>query len=72
MADIKSLKATKFLDMLSHRQARFEVAQANLPDFSDNAAVLAKALHPKRQYLKIESILERGEDCKSFKPCLTV
>ncbi len=66
MADIKSLKATKFLDMLSHRQARFEVAQAELPDFPDNAAVLAKALHPKRQYLKIESIQERGEDCKSF------
>lgn len=66
MADIKSLKATKFLDMLSHRQARFEVAQAELPDFPDNAAVLAKVLHPKRQYLKIESIQERGEDCKSF------
>lgn len=66
MADIKSLKATKFLDMLSHRQARFEVAQAELPDFPDNAAVLAKALHPKRQYLKIEGIQERGEDCKSF------
>ncbi|MBR2892420.1 MAG: iron-sulfur cluster-binding domain-containing protein [Clostridia bacterium] len=66
MADIKSLKATKFLDMLSHRQARFEVAQAELPDFPDNAAVLAKALHPKRQYIKIESIQERGEDCKSF------
>ncbi len=66
MADIKSLKATKFLNILSHRQAKFEVAQAELPNFSDNAAVLAKALHPKRQYLKIESIQERGEDCKSF------
>ena len=66
MADIKSLKATKFLSMLSHRQAKFEVAQAKFPTFSDNASVLAKALHPKRQYLKIESIKERGEDCKSF------
>ena len=66
MADIKSLKATKFLSMLSHRQAKFEVAQAKFPDFSDNASVLAKALHPKRQYLKIESIQERGEDCRSY------
>lgn len=66
MADIKSLKATKFLSMLSHRQAKFEVAQAKFPDFFDNAAVLAKALHPKRQYLKVKSITERGEDCKSF------
>ena len=66
MADIKSLKATKFLSMLSHRQAKFEVAQAKFPDFSDNATVLAKALHPKRQYLKVKNITERGEDCKSF------
>ena len=66
MADIKSLKATKFLSMLSHRQAKFEVAQAKFPTFSDNASVLAKALHPKRQYLKIESIQERGEDCRSY------
>ena len=66
MADIKSLKATKFLSMLSHRQAKFEVAQAKFPDFSDNASALAKALHPKCQYLKIEGIQERGEDCKSY------
>lgn len=66
MADLKSLKATKFLSMLSHRQAKFEVAQAKLPEFSDNASVLAKALHPIRQYLKIESIKERGEDCRSY------
>lgn len=66
MADIKSLKATKFLSMLSHRQAKFEVAQAKFPTFSDNASVLAKALHPKRQYLKVKSILERGDDCRSY------
>ncbi len=66
MADIKSLKARKFLSMLSGRQSRFEAGNADYPDFSDNASALAKALHPKRQYLKIESIIERGEDCKSF------
>ena len=66
MSDIKSLKATKFLSMLSHRQAKFEVAQAKFPAFSDNASALAKALHPKRQYLRVESITERGEDCRSY------
>ena len=33
---------------------------------TDNAMVLAKALHPKRQYLKIAEVTERGEGCKSF------
>ncbi len=66
MADLKSLKARKFLSMLSDRQERFESAKAEFPVFSDNAAVIAKALHPKRQYLKVAEIIERGEDCKSF------
>lgn len=66
MADIKSLKARKFLSMLSDRQARFEVGKADLPNFSDQATVLAKALHPKRQYLKIEKVAVRAEDCRSY------
>ncbi len=66
MANIKSLKAKKFLSMLGDRQARFEGGKAELPQISDNAMALAKALHPKRQYLKIQEIIERGEDCKSF------
>ena len=66
MADLKSLKATKFLAMLSGRQARFEKGKADLPEFSDQATVIAKALHPKRQYLKIAEIIDRAEDCKSF------
>ena len=28
--------------------------------------VIAKALHPKRQYLKVASVLQRADDCKSF------
>lgn len=66
MANIKSLKSKKFLPMLSDRQARFNAAEAKLPDFSDNAIVLAKALHPKRQYLKIAAVTKRAEDCKTF------
>lgn len=67
MADnFKSLKAKKFLPMLSARQARFNEGKAELPQISDQATVIAKALHPKRQYLVISEITERGEDCKSF------
>ena len=64
--NFKSLKGSKFLSMLSERQERFEKSKAVLPDSSDNAMALARALHPKKQYLKIESVVERGDDCKSF------
>lgn len=66
MADLKSLKATKFLSILSDRQKRFNNAKAELSEFSDQAMVIAKALHPKRQYLKVASVLQRADDCKSF------
>ncbi len=63
---IQGLKATKFFPILKGRQERFKSSNADLPEISDNAMALAKALHPKRQYLKIESVTERGEGCKSF------
>lgn len=66
MANLKSLKAKKFFPMLSDRQAAFENAQAKMPDFSDQASVIARALHPKRQYLKIAAVTQRAEDCKTF------
>lgn len=64
--NLKGLKAKKFFSVLSGRQQRFDSAKAEFPDFTDNAMVLAKALHPKRQYLKITEVTERGEGCKSF------
>ena len=66
MADIKSLKAKKFLPMLKDRQERFESGKAELSADVDSAMALSRALHPKRQYLRIEKVTERGEDCKSF------
>ena len=62
----KSLKGTKFFKMLPDRQARFSEAKAELPEFSDNATVLAKALHPKRQYLKVADVKVMAEDCRSY------
>ena len=66
MANIKSLKAKKFLSMLPDRQKRFDEAEAKFPTYSDNASVIAKALHPKKQYLKISEVTVRAKDCKSY------
>ncbi len=66
MAHLKPLKARKFFPMLSDRQGRFESGKAEFPVQTDTAKEIAMALHPKRQYLKIESIIERAEDCKSY------
>ena len=64
--NFKKLKASKFIKMLPARQERFQSAKAELPTFSDNATALAKALHPKCQYLKVEAISDRSDDTKSF------
>lgn len=64
--NFKKLKATKFIKMLPARQEKFQNAKAELPTFSDNATVLAKALHPKSQYLKVSEVINRSEDTKSF------
>lgn len=66
MASLKSLKATKFISLLSERQKTFENAKAIIPEFSDNATALARALHPKKQFVKVAEIIERAEDTKSF------
>ncbi len=67
MADnFKLLSAKRFLSMLSDRQERFENAKSEMPQISDQAMVIAKALHPKRQYLVIESVREMSADCKTF------
>ena len=66
MASLKSLKATKFISLLSDRQKTFENAKAVMPERPDNATALAKALHPKKQFVKVAEVIERAEDCKSF------
>lgn len=63
---LKPLKATKFISVIPERQSRIKNAPATLPNDSDTATALAKALHPKKQFVKIAEITQRGEDCKSF------
>lgn len=64
--NFKELKATKFFKLLSDRQARFKEGKSQMPVYSDNATALAKALHPKRQYLTVAEVKELSADCKSF------
>lgn len=66
MADLKSLKASKFLPLLTNRQKKFKKASAEMPKIEDNAMALARALHPKRQYLVVESVRDMAEDCKTY------
>ena len=64
--NFKKLKASKFIKMLPDRQNRFKAEKAELPSFTDNATALARALHPKVQFLKVAEVIERAEDTKSF------
>lgn len=67
MADsFKDLKATRIFQLLSERQARFKNGKAEMPEYEDNATVIAKALHPKRQYLEVAEVKVLSEDCRSF------
>ncbi len=65
-SNLKSLTLKKFVPLLKNRQEKFESAAADMPNISDNAMALAKALHPKRQYLKVAAVVDMAEDCKSF------
>ncbi len=65
-SNLKNLTVKKFIPLLTNRQETFESATASLPQISDNAMALAKALHPKRQYLKVAEVKEIAPDCRSF------
>lgn len=63
---IKNLKKREFIPILAGRQKRFDSEMARLPELPDNAFAIARALHPKKQFLKVAEIIERTDDCKSF------
>lgn len=66
MAYLKPLKARKFISLIPGRQAKFKKASTTLVKDNDTAMALAKALHPKRQYLKIADVRVMSDDCKTF------
>ncbi len=63
---IKDIKKRKFISLLTNRQKVFENNKAVLPEVQDNSMALAKALHPKKQCVKVAEVIERADDCKSF------
>ncbi len=63
---LKGLKARKFISLLSDRQKAFDASKATLTEVPDNATAIAKALHPKKQYVTVSEVIERADDCKSF------
>ncbi len=63
---IKSMKALDFVSLMLDRQKRFNAADAEMPVVTDSAALLARALHPKKQCLKVSAVTDMAEDCKSF------
>ncbi len=63
---VKALKKSKFIPLLSGRQKKFDNEQARLPEAKDQSMVIAKALHPKAQFVKVAEVIERADDCKSF------
>ena len=63
---LKPLKATKFISAIPDRQSRIKNAPAVLPSESDSAYELAKALHPRRQYLIVSDVKQESADCRTF------
>ena len=65
---VRSLKKMDFLKVVPNRKQKISEAPAKpLPKLSSyKANELAKALHPKCQYLKVTEIIERSGDTKSY------
>ena len=64
--NLESLDIRDFGKIVPTRMAVIEAAPDTPLPSADPIAELAKALHPQTQYLLVESIVERGEDAKSF------
>jgi ferredoxin-NADP reductase len=63
---LKNLKKRDFISLIKNRQKRFAAASDAPPSGTDAARELARALHPKKQYLKVAEVIERAPDTKSF------
>ncbi|MBR5427377.1 MAG: iron-sulfur cluster-binding domain-containing protein [Clostridia bacterium] len=63
---LKKFKVRDFISIVANRQKRFARADDSAPSGTDAARELARALHPKKQYLKVAEVTERAPDVKSF------
>ena len=63
---LKNLKKRDFISVVANRQKKFAAADGSVPAGTDGSRELARALHPKAQYLKVAAVAERAPDVKSF------
>lgn len=63
---LKSFNKRDFISVVANRQKRFAAADGSVPVGTDGSRELARALHPKAQYVKVAAVTERAPDVKSF------
>ena len=63
---LKNLKKRDFISVVANRQKKFAAADGSVPAGTDGSRELARALHPKAQYLKVAEVTDRAPDVKSF------
>ena len=63
---LKSFNKRDFISVVANRQKRFAAADGSVPAGTDGSRELARALHPKAQYVKVAAVTERAPDVKSF------
>ncbi|MBQ6067615.1 MAG: iron-sulfur cluster-binding domain-containing protein [Clostridia bacterium] len=63
---LKSFRKKNAISVIMNRQKRFAAADDSVPSGTDAARELARALHPKKQYVKVAAVTERAADVKSF------
>ena len=64
--NINQLDPLRFMARMEERQKRIAAAPAKeiVSDYEVNK--LADALHPQKQFVRIQEVIERDADCKSF------
>lgn len=63
---LKNLNKRDFIAVVANRQKKFAAADGSVPAGTDASRELARALHPKAQYVKVAAVTERAPDVKSF------
>lgn len=63
---LKNLNKRDFIAVVANRQKKFAAADGSTPAGTDGSRELARALHPKAQYVKVAAVTERAPDVKSF------
>lgn len=64
--NLNSLDPMKFTQLVPMRKAAIEAAPADALPADHSVNALARALHPKRQYLTVAEVRDWGCGCKSF------